>query len=225
MMNLSEMNTLQQLLYYYRENASYVFEQFTRHFLISIYGVLFAAIVAIPLGFWIARHKKLADWIIGAANVIQTIPSLALLSILMLGLGLGSDTVIATVFLYSLLPIIKNTYTGVRNVDAALLDTGKGMGMTRMQLTYLVELPLSLSVIMAGLRNALVVAIGITAIGTFIGAGGLGDIISRGVNATNGTAIILAGAIPTALMAVLADWLLGLLEKRLDPSSKANRKH
>ena len=119
MMNLSEMNTLQQLLYYYRENAGYVFEQFTRHFLISIYGVLFAAIVAIPLGFWIARNKKLADWIIGAANVIQTIPSLALLSILMLGLGLGSDTVIATVFLYSLLPIIKNTYTGVRNVDAA----------------------------------------------------------------------------------------------------------
>lgn len=224
-MNLSEMNTLQQLLYYYRENAGYVFEQFTRHFLISIYGVLFAAIVAIPLGFWIARHKKLADWIIGAANVIQTIPSLALLSILMLGLGLGSDTVIATVFLYSLLPIIKNTYTGVRNVDAALLDTGKGMGMARMQLTYLVELPLSLSVIMAGLRNALVVAIGITAIGTFIGAGGLGDIISRGVNATNGTAIILAGAIPTALMAVLADWLLGLMEKRLDPSSKVKRKH
>lgn len=224
MMNLSEMNTLQQLLYYYRENAGYVFEQFTRHFLISIYGVLFAAIVAIPLGFWIARHKKLADWIIGAANVIQTIPSLALLSILMLGLGLGSDTVIATVFLYSLLPIIINTYTGVRNVDAALLDTGKGMGMTRMQLTYLVELPLSLSVIMAGLRNALVVAIGITAIGTFIGAGGLGDIISRGVNATNGTAIILAGAIPTALMAVLADWLLGLMEKRLDPSSKVKRK-
>ena len=223
-MNLSEMNTLQQLLYYYRENAGYVFEQFTRHFLISIYGVLFAAIVAIPLGFWIARHKKMADWIIGAANVIQTIPSLALLSILMLGLGLGSDTVIATVFLYSLLPIIRNTYTGVRNVDAALLDTGKGMGMTRMQLTYLVELPLSLSVIMAGLRNALVVAIGITAIGTFIGAGGLGDIISRGVNATNGTAIILAGAIPTALMAVLADWLLGLLEKRLDPSSKVTLK-
>jgi osmoprotectant transport system permease protein len=223
MMNLSEMNMLQQLLYYYRENGSYVFEQFTRHFLISIYGVLFAAIVAIPLGFWIARNKKLADWIIGAANVIQTIPSLALLSILMLGLGLGSDTVIATVFLYSLLPIIKNTYTGVRNVDAALLDTGKGMGMTRMQLTYLVELPLSLSVIMAGLRNALVVAIGITAIGTFIGAGGLGDIISRGVNATNGTAIILAGAIPTALMAVLADWLLGLMEKRLDPSSKVKR--
>jgi osmoprotectant transport system permease protein len=223
MMNLSDMNVLQQLLYYYRENGSYVFEQFTRHFLISIYGVLFAAIVAIPIGFWIARNKRLADWIIGIANVIQTIPSLALLSILMLALGLGSDTVIATVFLYSLLPIIKNTYTGVRNIDASLLDTGKGMGMTRMQLTYMVELPLSLSVIMAGLRNALVIAIGITAIGTFIGAGGLGDIISRGVNATNGTAIILAGAIPTALMAVIADWMLGLFEKRLDPSRKTKK--
>jgi len=222
-MNLSEMNVLQQLLYYYRENGSYVFEQFTRHFLISIYGVLFAAIVAIPIGFWIARNKRLADWVIGIANVIQTIPSLALLSILMLGLGLGSDTVIATVFLYSLLPIIKNTYTGVRNVDTSLLDTGKGMGMTRLQLTYMVELPLSLSVIMAGLRNALVIAIGITAIGTFIGAGGLGDIISRGVNATNGTAIILAGAIPTALMAVIADWLLSLFEKKLDHTRKTKK--
>ncbi len=142
----------------------------------------------------------------------------------MLGLGLGADTVIATVFLYSLLPIIKNTYTGVKSVDGSLLDTGKGMGMTRMQLTFMVELPLSLAVIMAGIRNALVVAIGITSIGTFIGAGGLGDIITRGVNATNGGAIILAGAIPTALMAIIADLLLGYLENRLDPSKRASRR-
>ena len=126
-MDISQMNTFQQLMYYYTENGAYVLSQFWRHFLISIYGVLFASIVAIPLGFWIARHKKLADWVIGIANVIQTIPSLALLSIIMLGIGLGSNTVIVTVFLYSLLPIIKNTYTGVRNVDASLLDTGKGM--------------------------------------------------------------------------------------------------
>lgn len=223
-MDISQMNTFQQLIYYYTENGAYVLGQFWRHFLISIYGVLFASLISIPLGFWIARHKKLADWVIGIANVIQTIPSLALLSILMLGIGLGSDTVIATVFLYSLLPIIKNTYTGVRNVDAALLDTGKGMGMTRMQLTYMVELPLSLSVIMAGLRNALVVAIGVTSIGTFIGAGGLGDIITRGVNATNGGAIIIAGALPTALMAILSDLFLEYLENRLDPSMKVAKK-
>lgn len=224
-MDISEMNTLQQLAFYYTENGAYVLSQFWRHFLISIYGVLFASIVSIPLGFWIARHKKIADWVIGIANVIQTIPSLALLSILMLGIGLGSDTVIAAVFLYSLLPIIKNTYTGVQNVDASLLDTGKGMGMTRFQLTYMVELPLSLSVIMAGLRNALVVAIGITSIGTFIGAGGLGDIITRGVNATNGGAIILAGALPTALMAILSDFFLEYLENRLDPSTRIAKKN
>lgn len=145
-----------------------------------------------------------------------------MLSILMLGLGLGAQTVIMSVFLYSLLPILKNTYTGVRNVDDALLDTGKGMGMTRSQLTFMIELPLSLSVIMAGIRNALVVGIGITSIGTFIGAGGLGDIITRGVNATDGTAIILAGAIPTALMAIISDLVLVYLEGRLDPSRKVS---
>lgn len=223
-MAMNEMNTLEQLIFYFSENGMYVLSQFWRHFLISIYGVFFAALVGIPLGFIISKRGKLADWVIGIANVIQTIPSLALLSILMLGLGLGATTVIATVFLYSLLPIIKNTYTGVRNVDAALLDTGKGMGMTRTQLTMMVELPLSLSVIMAGLRNALVVGIGVTSIGTFIGAGGLGDIITRGVNATDGGAIILAGAIPTALMAIITDLFLGYLENRLDPSKRVAKR-
>ncbi|QQP71422.1 ABC transporter permease [Carnobacterium sp. CS13] len=214
------MGLWEQLWYYFNENGFYIWEQFVRHFLISIYGVLFAAIVGIPIGFWVSRNSKLADWVIGVANVIQTIPSLAMLSILMLGLGLGVGTVVTTVFLYSLLPIIKNTYTGVRNVDSNILDSGKGMGMTRFQLTYMVELPLSLSVIMAGIRNALVVGIGITAIGTFIGAGGLGDIITRGVNATDGGAIILSGAIPTALMAVISDIVLGAIEKKLDPTNK-----
>jgi osmoprotectant transport system permease protein len=147
-----------------------------------------------------------------------------MVSILMLGLGLGVNTVIMTVFLYSLLPIISNTYTGMRQVDEDILDAGKGMGMTKFQRLYLIELPLSVSVIMAGLRNALVVAIGITAIGSFVGAGGLGDIIIRGTNATDGTAIILVGALPTALMAIITDWLLGLVEKKLDPSSKVGNK-
>lgn len=220
---LTQMNMLQQLFQYVQQNSSYLWEQFTRHFLISIYGVLFAAIVAIPLGFYIARHTKLADWVVGAANVIQTIPSLAMLSILMLGFGIGHNTVIITVFLYSLLPIVKNTYAGVKNVDNALMDAGKGMGMTRWQMTYKIEMPMALSVIMAGLRNALVVAIGVTAIGTFIGAGGLGDVIQRGVNASNGGAIILAGAIPTALMAVISDLVLGWLERRLNPASRVSR--
>ncbi|MCJ1995525.1 ABC transporter permease [Lactococcus piscium] len=217
------MNVLQQLIYYYGENGSYVFSQFLRHFLISIYGVLFASLIAIPIGILIYRKRILAEWIIRLANIIQTIPALAMLSILMIGLGLGVNVVIATVFLYSLLPIIKNTYTGMTQVDNNILDVGKGMGMTTLQRLYMVELPLSISVIMAGVRNALVVAIGITAIGSFVGAGGLGDIIVRGTNATDGTAIILAGALPTALMAIISDWLLGIIERKIDPTSKATK--
>ncbi|MFD1671965.1 ABC transporter permease [Agrilactobacillus yilanensis] len=213
---MSTMNTWDQFWYYLVHNGSYILSQFTRHFLISIYGVLIAAIIGIPIGILIARHKHLSATVIGIANVIQTIPSLAMLSIIMLGLGLGVNTVIVTVFLYSLLPIIKNTYTGMENVDRNILDSGKGMGMTSFQVLYMVELPLSLSVIMAGIRNALVVAIGITAIGAFVGAGGLGDIIVRGTNATNGGAIILAGALPTALMAIISDWVLGFLQRKLE---------
>lgn len=217
------MNVFQQFFYYFQENGSYIFAQFIRHFLISIYGVLFAAVVGIPVGIMISRRRKLANSVIRLANIIQTIPSLAMISILIIGLGLGVNVVIVTVFLYSLLPIIKNTYTGMIQVDKNILDVGKGMGMTARQRLFMVELPLSVSVIMAGIRNALVVAIGITAIGAFVGAGGLGDIIIRGTNATDGTSIILAGALPTALMAIITDWLLGILERRLDPASKKSQ--
>ncbi|GAX04688.1 glycine betaine/carnitine/choline ABC transporter permease protein [Secundilactobacillus pentosiphilus] len=216
---MTQLNLWEQLIYYYSHNGQYVLAQFTRHFLISAYGVILAAIVGIPIGIFIAHHTRLNGTVIGIANVIQTVPSLAMLSIIMIGLGLGVNTVIVTVFLYSLLPIIKNTDAGMRNVDPTLLDAGTGMGMTRIQLLRLVEIPLSLSMIMAGLRNALVLAIGITAIGTFVGAGGLGDIIIRGTNATNGTAIILAGALPTALMAILLDLVLGWVEKRVAPKA------
>lgn len=212
------MELLRETLTYYAINGGYVLEQFWRHFLISVYGVLFAAALAIPVGFLIARRGRLAGWVIGAANVVQTVPSLALMSVLMLGLGLGVRTVIVTVLLYSLLPIVRNTYAGIRSIEPQVLDAARGMGMTELQRIFMVELPLALSVIMAGVRNALVVAIGVTTIGTFIGAGGLGDIISRGVNVANGSAIIVAGALPTALMAVCADIVLGVLERRLDPT-------
>ncbi|EKY4012700.1 ABC transporter permease [Listeria innocua] len=211
------MDTLKQLIDYYQTNGSYVMEEFWRHFLMSAYGVIFAAIIAIPLGVYIARKKRLAGWVIQIANIIQTIPALAMLAVLMLIMGLGTNTVVLSLFLYSLLPILKNTYTGIRNVDGALLESGKAMGMTKWQVLRLIEMPLALSVIMAGIRNALVIAIGVAAIGTFVGAGGLGDIIVRGTNATNGTAIILAGAIPTAVMAILADVLLGWVERILNP--------
>ena len=208
---------INQFISYFATNGDYVFGQFIRHFLISVYGVLFASIVAIPIGFFISRRCKMADIVISLANILQTIPSLAMVSILMIVMGLGVNTVIMAVFLYSLLPIIKNTYTGVKNVDDNLIDVAKAMGMTKRQIIFKIELPLSISIIMAGVRNALVMAIGITAIGTFIGAGGLGDIITRGINVTDGSAIILAGAVPTAFMAVISDFVLQKIEKMLDP--------
>lgn len=211
------MSVLEDLWLYYMQNAGYVLEQVFRHFLMSAYGVLFAATIAIPIGIIIARYHRFSGWVISLANVIQTVPALAMLAVLMLVMGLGANTVVFALFLYSLLPIIKNTYTGIRNVDQVLLESGRGMGMTRFQMLRMLELPLALSVIMAGLRIALVVAIGIATVGTFIGGGGLGTIIVRGTNATDGTAIILAGAIPTALMAVLADFVMGWLERLLSP--------
>ncbi|HBG91667.1 ABC transporter permease [Lactobacillus acetotolerans] len=214
---MSKLSIWQQFIYYYQHNGAYVLQQFDRTFLISIYGVLFAAIIGIPVGIFIARNSHLGDFVVEIANFIQTIPSLALLSIAMIGLGLGVNTVIVTVTLYSLLPIIKNTYTGMRSVDKNVIDSGKGMGMTNLQLLYMVRLPLSMSVIIAGLKNALVIAIGITSIGSFVGAGGLGDIIIRGTNATNGGALILAGAVPTALMAIVADIILNFAEKWIVP--------
>lgn len=209
-----------QLINYYAVNGSYVLHQFFRHFLISIYGVIFASLVAIPIGFFIARRYRLSGIVISTANVIQTVPSLAMISILMIFMGLGVNTVIMAVFLYSLLPIIKNTYTGVKSVDENLVDVAKSMGMSKKQIIMKIELPLSMSIIMAGIRNALVMAVGVTAIGTFIGAGGLGDIITRGIKVSNGSAIIMAGALPTALMAVISDFLLQFVEKILDPMKR-----
>lgn len=214
---------LQQLWSYYQTNFGYLWELFMNHLLMSIYGVLFAALVGIPLGIIIARYGKLSTAVITLANVIQTVPVIAMLAILMLGIGLGMNTVIFAVFLYALLPIIKNTYTGIQGVDANIKDAGKGMGMTRNQVLRMIELPLSLSVIIGGLRIALVVAIGVVAVGSFIGAPTLGDLIIRGTNATDGTLFILAGALPIVLIVLIVDILLRMLEKKLDPLNRRTK--
>ena len=219
-----EGNLLQQLVEYYSVNFGYLWDLFIKHLLMSVYGVLFAAIVGIPLGIIITRYKKLSWTIITIANIIQTVPVIAMLAILMLVMGLGPTTVVVTVFLYALLPIIKNTFTGIVGVDENIKDAGKGMGMTRNQVLRMIELPLALSVILGGLRIALVVAIGVVAVGSFIGAPTLGDIVIRGTNATDGTTFILAGAIPIALIAILIDVVLRLLEKRLDPTNRTQKK-
>ncbi|MCG2171225.1 ABC transporter permease [Staphylococcus epidermidis] len=208
-------NLLHSIIEYYSLNWAFLLELFFKHLLMSVYGVLFACIIGIPIGIFIAKYRRLSWPVITIANIIQTVPAIA-----MLAMGLGPTTVVVTVFLYSLLPIIKNTYTGIVEVDENIKDAGKGMGMTGNQILRMIELPLSLSVIIGGVRIALVVAIGIVAIGSFIGAPTLGDIIIRGTNSTDGTTFILAGAIPIALIAIIIDIGLRYLEKRLDPTRK-----
>lgn len=217
------METLRELLQYFSEHSGFILSTTLEHFVLSAYGVFFAALVGVPVGILIAKYNKLSPIVISFANIIQTVPALAMLAMLMLVMGLGQGTVIVALFLYSLLPIIKNTYTGIHGVDEALLDSGRGMGMTSFQILRMVQIPLALSVIMAGLRIALVICIGIATVGVFIGGGGLGNIIVRGIQTTDGGAIVLAGSIPAALMAIIVDFVLGRLEKWFSPLSKASK--
>lgn len=212
------METVEQFIFYVSQNSGYIWEQFYRHFLMAAYGVLFSAIFSIPLGILIAKYGKLSSWVLAIGSIIQTVPALGAMAVIMIAMGLGTNTVIVTLMLYSILPITQNTYVGMKEVDKNIVEAGFASGMTRFQLLRMVELPLAISVIMAGLRTALVIGIGIVAIGAFVGAGGLGAIILTGTNATNGTAIILAGAIPTALMAIIVDVFMGWIERKLQPA-------
>ncbi|MFD2831259.1 ABC transporter permease [Corticicoccus populi] len=213
-------NTLVDFFNYFTVNGNYLLGLFFDHLLMSVYGVLFASIIGIPVGILIARFSKISGLVITLTNIIQTIPVIAMLAILMLVMGLGNTTVVVAVFFYALLPIIKNTYTGIVSVDGNIKDAGKSMGMTRNQVLRMIELPLALSVIIGGLRIALVVAIGVVAVGSFIGASTLSDVIIRGINASDGTVFILAGAVPIAIIAIIIDIGLRLIERKLDPTNK-----
>lgn len=215
--NISELSFWNQFFSYFNQNSAYIWDQFIRHLLVSLYGVVLAAIIAIPLGFLAARYKPFGRVILPVVNAIQTLPSLAVLSLLMLIFGVGTNAVVITVTLYSILPILKNTYAGIQAVDPDLIDAATAMGMTDNQVRTKVILPLAVSVIMAGVRNAAVMAVGIATIGTFIGAGGMGDIITRGISVTNGGAIILAGVIPVVIMALGLDFILAFIERKTDP--------
>lgn len=186
--------------------------------LVSV-SILIAVVIGIPLGILITRWPALDKPILGSANVIQTIPSLALFGFLLPAPWFGERAdrmAILALTLYALLPLIRNTYVGIRGVDAAVVDAARGMGMTDRQVLFQVQLPLALGVIIAGVRVATVICVGLATIAAAIGAGGLGEFIFRGL-AMVSDAVILAGAIPAALLALLADFGLGLLEKRLQP--------
>jgi osmoprotectant transport system permease protein len=199
-------------------NRAQLLDLTVEHITLAGVATLIAAAVGIPLGILITRVPQLSKPVLGSANVIQTIPSLALFGFLLPAPWLGERAGRLAIFalaLYGLLPLIRNTYTGIRNVDPTVLEAGRAMGLTDRQLLFQVELPLASGVIIAGLRIAAVLSIGVATIAAAIGAGGLGEFIFRGLAMVNNQ-VILAGAIPAALLALAADTLLGLLERRLN---------
>lgn len=207
------MNTVQFML----QNRTQVLELTLEHLWLVGLSTVFAALIGIPLGILIAQRRGLDTPVLASANIIQTIPSLALFGFLLPvpWLGERSDRLaILALTLYALLPIIRNTYTGIHGVDPAVLEAGRGMGLTDSQLLFQVELPLAVSVILSGIRVAIVISVGLATIAAAIGAGGLGEFIFRGLAMVD-DGVILAGAIPAAILALAADLGVGWLEKRL----------
>ena len=200
--------------------ASEIFSLTLEHLELVLITLAIAAAVAIPAAVLLARHAAARRWVLGFANIAQTIPSLALFGFLLplpfIG-GIGKRTAIIALCLYALLPILRNTLTGIRGVDAAVRESAVAMGMTRRQILWLVELPLAVPSIVAGLRIAVVTTIGTATIAAFIGAGGLGVFIVRGI-AMMDKPQILAGAVPAAAMALVADEALEWIERRLSPA-------
>jgi osmoprotectant transport system permease protein len=211
------MNLWQFLLH----NRTEILESTLQHLWLVAASTFLAVLVGVPLGILITRRPSWNRPVLGSANIIQTIPSLALFGFLLPAPWFGERAdrmAILALTLYALLPLIRNTYAGIQGVDHAVIEAGRGMGMTDRQLLFQVQLPLALGVIIAGIRVATVISVGLGTIAAAIGAGGLGEYIFRGLAMVNNR-VILAGAIPAALLALLADFTLGQLEKRLTPRS------
>jgi osmoprotectant transport system permease protein len=207
------MNFLQFMM----ANRQHVLELTFEHITLAGVATFLAALVGIPLGILITRMPKLSKPVLGGANIIQTIPSLALFGFLLPAPWIGDRAgrlAILALALYALLPLIRNTYAGIQAVDPAVVEAGRAMGLTDRQLLLQVELPLASGVIVAGVRIAAVISIGLATIAAAIGAGGLGELIFRGLAMVNND-VILAGAVPAALLALGTDFLLGQLERRL----------
>lgn len=201
------------------QNRGEVLELTLQHLWLVGVSTLFATLIGVPLGIVIAHRTRLNKPVLAVANIIQTIPSLALFGFLLPVPWLGERAerlAIVALTLYALLPIIRNTYTGIRGVDPAVVEAARGMGLTESQVLFQVELPLAVSVILSGVRVAVVISVGLATIAAAIGAGGLGGFIFRGLSMVDDR-VILAGAIPAAILALVADVGVGWLEKRLQP--------
>jgi len=194
------------------QQSGKILEQTVAHIGLTFISLFIAIIIGLPLGILISRKKKLAGTVLSIAGVLQTIPSIALLGVMIPLLGIGVKPAITALFLYALLPIIRNTYTGIIGVDGDIIEAARGMGMSSGQILLKVELPLAMPVIFAGIRTATVINVGVATLAAYIAAGGLGEFIFGGISLNN-TNMILAGAIPAALLAIVLDFLLSRVQK------------
>lgn len=193
-----------------------VSRQTGQHIFLAGVSVLAAVLVAVPLGIYLTRVPRVAEPIMNVAGVFQTLPSIALLALMIPLLGIGTLPAVAALFLYGLLPILRNTYIGIRSVDPALTEAAFGMGMTSFQVLSRVQLPLAMGVVMSGIRTSTVLIIGWATLAAYVGAGGLGDLILTGFS-TVSSGHIIAGGVPVTLLAIVADTVLGRLELGLTP--------
>jgi osmoprotectant transport system permease protein len=205
------MGETQSFWTFIHEQAGKLLDQTLQHTGLTFISLLLAILIGVPLGIIISRRTKLAGMVLGVAGVLQTIPSIALLGFMIPVLGIGPRPAIVALFLYALLPIIRNTYTGIINVDRHIKEAAIGLGMSDRQTLLKVEIPLAMPVILAGIRIATVINVGVATLAAYIAAGGLGEFIFGGISLNN-TNMILAGAIPAALLALLFDFLLSRLQ-------------
>lgn len=214
------------MLEFLRTNWSDFLTHVAQHILLVSISTIIAIVIAVPVGILITRRKRLRGPVLGIANIMQTIPSLALFGFLIplpfVG-GIGPRTAIVALVFYALLPIIRNTVTGILGVDRNVREAAVAMGMTDRQVLFQVELPLAMGVMLTGIRVAVVITIGVTVIAATVGAGGLGEYIFSGLR-SNKTELLLAGAVPSALMALIADFGLGLVEKQFGSTTARHRK-
>lgn len=197
---------------YLVQQKSQIISLLMQHIQLTVVAIVAAIIIGIPLGILVSKNEKLRKYIIGIINIFQAIPSMALLGLLVPVLGIGSKPAIMMVVLYSLLPIVKNTTTGILGIDKNIIESATGIGLTSKQILYKIQLPLALPIIMAGIRISAVTAVGLMTLAAFIGAGGLGYLVFSGVQTVNNT-MILAGAIPACILALLVDYIFSKVEK------------
>lgn len=215
------MKILKEVFQLYIDRSDFFLEILLQHMMICGIAIVIASIIGILLGIIISEFKKTASPVLSLVNFIYTIPSIALLGFFIPISGIGDKTAIIALTIYALLPMVRSTYTGIETIDPAIIESAKGMGSTDYQILYKIKLPLATTVILSGLRNMVVMTIALGGIASFIGAGGLGVAIYRGIT-TNNAALTVAGSLLIAVLALVVDLIIGLIEKFIKRKWKLN---